>query len=267
MQHHGRLLELAQELLPRAYTPYSGGPEAAVVLLADGMLVPGVRVENASFSLTIHAATSAVTGAAALGRRDIVAVAVWPNPPQTIAAYLTSLPFARLVRRGEEPVFVTANPAPVDVKSWLQPPPHGTGDSSIWIQHARNLHDRAVVQESRFPVGCIVVSKDGAAIPGVNVEHGDWSHTLCAERVALSSARAHGYGPITEIYLSCRNSKACTPCGACRQVIAELAPEAVLWMDRGSSSPERVLPSTLLPDGFYLSLPSAGKSSTERDTL
>ncbi|MEM8600166.1 MAG: hypothetical protein AAGF99_09625, partial [Bacteroidota bacterium] len=62
-------------LLARAYVPYSRTPNAAVAVLADGRWVPGVRVENASFPLTIPAVTAALVGAqAAVGLRNVVGV-------------------------------------------------------------------------------------------------------------------------------------------------------------------------------------------------
>ena len=114
---------------------------------------------------------------------------------------------------------------------------------------ARRTAERAVVPESGFSVGC-VLETSGGLVPGVNVEHADWSRTLCAERGALGTAVSYGLGGFGRLFLSCVQDPKGTPCGACRQLLVELAPEAALWMDRGGAPPEAASPARLMPGSF-----------------
>jgi cytidine deaminase len=72
----GRLLEVARDFATRAYVPYSGFPVGAAVLTADGSIIGGVNIENASYPLTVCGERTAIGTAAALGHREIRAVAV-----------------------------------------------------------------------------------------------------------------------------------------------------------------------------------------------
>lgn len=72
----GRLLDVARDFATRAYVPYSGFPVGAAVLTGDGSIVGGVNIENASYPLTVCGERTAIGTAAAMGHRDIRAVAV-----------------------------------------------------------------------------------------------------------------------------------------------------------------------------------------------
>jgi cytidine deaminase len=80
---------------------------------------------------------------------------------------------------------------------------------------------------SQFRVGAAVLGKDGT-YTGVNVENGSLGLSLCAERSALAAAVASGDRAIRGIAIACIDTPdaGCTPCGACRQWIQELAPTA-----------------------------------------
>lgn len=71
-----RLLDVARDFATRAYVPYSGFPVGAAVLTADGSVFGGVNIENASYPLTVCGERTAIGTAAAMGHRDILAVAV-----------------------------------------------------------------------------------------------------------------------------------------------------------------------------------------------
>ncbi|HMB94098.1 MAG TPA: cytidine deaminase [Rhodothermales bacterium] len=240
----------AQAVKERAYVPYSGRHEAVVVLLSDGTWVPGVRVENASYSLLIPALVNAYSTAVAAGRRDVVAV-VGNHPLLPEAeAFLHALPTA--FDKVADDAFIATNlealPIPCDCLDPFLPgmPPDDEVDG---IALARDIATRAYVPESDFPVGCVLVTAYGL-LPGVNVEHSDWTRILCAERNAIGTAITWGAAPANALYLTCTKDPEGSPCGACRQVLAELATGATLWMDRGSASPEAATPEQLLPGAF-----------------
>lgn len=78
------LLGRARQAAEHAYVPYSSFPVGAALLLADGSIVTGANIENASYPLTICAERSAVATAASAGHREIIAVAVSaPRSPGT----------------------------------------------------------------------------------------------------------------------------------------------------------------------------------------
>ena len=129
---------------------------------------------------------------------------------------------------------------------------HGSRASRLRTQStlARRAAAHAYVPESDFPVGCVLLAEDGRLVPGCNVEHGDWTRGLCAERTALATAAAYGVGPVRRIFLSCPTDPGGTPCGACRQLLAEHVPGVPIVMDRGEAPPARTTPEHLLPDFF-----------------
>ncbi len=231
--------------------PYSSRCESAVILLSDGSCVPGVRVESASFSLTIPAIMNAVAAAVSLGRSDVVALVQSRAFLPEEHAYLLGSPFDGLVRTAPD-----AYAAP----EFELPAPTGILDPSVavgatsraeeGIRKARTAATKAYVPESGFPVGCVIETSTGAFVPGVNVENRDWTRVLCAERTALGSVMSYDLGSVKAVYLSCLKDPAGTPCGACRQLLSELAPQSTLWMDRGEGAPESSDPMRLLPGSF-----------------
>ncbi len=96
---------------------------------------------------------------------------------------------------------------------------------------ARKVAQRAHCPYSHFHVGTALVA-GGKTYIGVNVEISSFGLTLCAERAALAAAMADGAGPITQVAVACIDVPADaplnerTPCGACRQWLADLAPNA-----------------------------------------
>jgi len=86
-----------------------------------------------------------------------------------------------------------------------------------------NLLNNSYSPYSKFRVAAIVVMKDGSWFNGVNVENASFGATICAERVAITSAVAKGYKKkdFDSIYVMCDSEKLGTCCFSCRQVISE----------------------------------------------
>lgn len=249
------LRDQAQALTDRAHVPFSQTPTAAVLLLSDGAWVPGVRVESASYSLTLPALLNAYTTAVAAGRAaDVVAFVLSRPLRREEAVYVEELPHGPFEAQAADAWL--RGPAGADGEL---PSPSGVLDPFLsasidtedqGLQRVRRLTERAYVPSSNFPVGALLEVTDGRFVPGVNVEHPDWARILCAERNALGTAQSYAVGPGRRLFLTCPRDPDGTPCGACRQLLAELAPDADLWMDRHDDAPEHATPSSLLPGSF-----------------
>ncbi len=108
---------------------------------------------------------------------------------------------------------------------------------------------------SKFRVGAAVLTDDGQVFPGCNVENASYGLCLCAERNALSTAIAAGARKFQAVAVACIDANASLglngrmPCGACRQWLLELAPDAELIV----AGDTRVFTvRELLPHGFEL---------------
>lgn len=122
------------------------------------------------------------------------------------------------------------------------------------LRLARETALRAHCPYSHFRVGAALVA-GGQVFVGVNIEISSYGLTLCAERSALAAALSAGAGPITQVAVACIDAPADaslnerTPCGACRQWLADLAPGAIIYIDGAS---ENFTASALLPYAFGL---------------
>jgi cytidine deaminase len=96
------------------------------------------------------------------------------------------------------------------------------------IQAALDAQKRAYCVYSNFPVGAAIRGISGRIYQGVNVENASFGLTNCAERVAIGTAVAAGEMEFTAIAVVSRTGV--TPCGACRQVLAEFAPKLEIVM-------------------------------------
>ena len=99
--------------------------------------------------------------------------------------------------------------------------------SSI-IALAQEYQRRAYCPYSKFPVGAVLVGSNDEVFGGCNVENSSFSLTICAERVAMHTAVAAGVREFSYLVLSSHGAVA--PCGACRQVLAEFAPNLKLFL-------------------------------------
>ncbi len=118
------------------------------------------------------------------------------------------------------------------------------------IQAALDAQQQAYCPYSDFPVGAALCTASGRIFQGCNVENASFGLTNCAERVAVGAAVAAGEREFTAIAVVSRG--AVTPCGACRQVLAEFNPSLPIVMI-DSLSDNRIHETTLdvlLPGRF-----------------
>jgi cytidine deaminase len=103
----------------------------------------------------------------------------------------------------------------------------------LLIQAARDAAENAYCPYSRYPVGAAVLTLDGQIYTGCNVENISYGLSVCAERTALFKAVSAGCRAFAALAVAGGDKKAAAPCGACRQVLAELCPpETPLFIAR-----------------------------------
>lgn len=120
------------------------------------------------------------------------------------------------------------------------------------IAAAAAARSRAVAPYSRFLVGAALLTRRGEIIPGANVESASYGLTCCAERVALFTALTSGQKDFIAVAVVTRHPGGALPCGACRQLLAEYAPDAKVF-SADSAQLKKVRTTTvkkLLPHAF-----------------
>jgi cytidine deaminase len=141
-------------------------------------------------------------------------------------------------------------------KAQSSPPPGNNklaADRARLIAAARRTMKNAYAPYSKFRVGAAVLTSRGQLFTGCNVENASYGMTNCAERTAIFSAIANG-GPQVEILaVAVLNDRGipCSPCGACRQVIYEFGPQAIIFFPAAKGWKQARI-TELLPEGFRL---------------
>ncbi|MBE3586981.1 MAG: cytidine deaminase [Thermoanaerobacteraceae bacterium] len=120
------------------------------------------------------------------------------------------------------------------------------------INTARAAREKAYAPYSGFSVGAALLTQEGRLYSGCNIENASYGLSICAERVALFKAVSNGEREFAALAVIWDDREYCAPCGACRQVLAEFAPDLVVYMcnDRGDYRVQTV--AGLLPEAFQL---------------
>ncbi len=103
---------------------------------------------------------------------------------------------------------------------------------------------------SGLRVGCTLEASDGRVFQGCNVENASYGLTICAERAAVFHAIAFGAKRFRRLALYASGTKLITPCGACRQVLAEFGMDLEILMACSTGETRRTTLARLLPDHF-----------------
>lgn len=129
-------------------------------------------------------------------------------------------------------------------------------DKTRLMQAAIQARHRAVAPYSKFKVGAALLTDDGKIITGANVESASYGLTCCAERVALFNALTSGQKKFHAIAITARIDGGAMPCGACRQLLFEYAPQAVVWIadTRRPKTIQQFTVAELLPGAFTFSI-------------
>ena len=119
------------------------------------------------------------------------------------------------------------------------------------VELAFTMLDRAYVPYSRFPVGAALLCAGGTVFTGCNVENAAYGSTICAERTARVKAVSEGHrDDFVRLAVVGRGDDYCWPCGACRQMLFEFAPDLTVLVARGDHEFVTLPLRELLPHGF-----------------
>ena len=117
------------------------------------------------------------------------------------------------------------------------------------IDLANEARKHAYVPYSKYPVGASVRTKSGRLYTGVNVENAAYPQTMCAERVAIFKAVSEGESEFDVIAVVTNNGG--SPCGGCRQVMAEFGLDTVVLIADGDGHLQKEMTvAELLPEAF-----------------
>lgn len=215
-----------------SYSPYSNTEETCYIEGKSGVLYPGVRIENISFPLSISAIQAAVCSC--LGNGDQPVQLFQSEPFSELKNQWVSefdLQVSEMITEPDNQ-FSPLLPADTDIPETL-----------------KNLSKTSITIHSKFPVSALLET-DSGFIPGVNVEVEAWVLGLCAERVALSRAISSGITDFRSIHIYAPKGDFSSPCGACRQVLAEFMPRKVAELHHGDGTLSKHNISQLMPYGF-----------------
>jgi cytidine deaminase len=121
--------------------------------------------------------------------------------------------------------------------------------STTLIQAAIAAAEYAYIPYSHYPVGAALQAADGTIFTGCNVENAAYPAAICAERTALVKAVSEGHREFTALVVVTKNGG--SPCGTCRQMLYEFAPNLpVIIADLSGKIHHELLLSDLLPLGF-----------------
>ncbi len=115
---------------------------------------------------------------------------------------------------------------------------------------AYGMLDRSYSPYSKFPVGAALLCADGRVFTGCNVENAAYGSTICAERTALVKAVSEGVREFVALAVVGRGEDFCWPCGACRQMLREFAPNLEVVVGNGKKELTVIPLPELLPHSF-----------------
>ncbi len=109
-------------------------------------------------------------------------------------------------------------------------------DLGALTQKARDARQYAQAKYSHFKVGAALLADDNSVITGSNVESSSYGLTICAERVALTKALSEGITKFKAIAIAAKDGSFCSPCGACRQLLYDYAPDLDIILTDGKNN-------------------------------
>lgn len=218
----------------RCYVAYSGRVSVCIVRGKSGVLYPGVRIENASFPLTITATQAGIFSCISEGDDPVELY----HPDESGDEYTNffsnqfKIPAVLNAPYPEGKLYEVSDKSDDDIRNKL-----------------KSLHSFCLINESHFAVSALIRSND-KQITGVNIEFEQWHIGLCAERVAIAKAISNGIQYMDEIHITASKGDFISPCGACRQVLVEFMPYKNVHLYHPDGTASTHVTANLLP-GFF----------------
>lgn len=118
------------------------------------------------------------------------------------------------------------------------------------IRLAKEARERAYAPYSKFKVGAALLTEDGKVFTGGNVENASYGLSICAERVAAVKAVSDGHTRFSRLVVVADTEEPCPPCGVCRQMLFEFAPDMPILMVTLRGKEKELTLRELLPEPF-----------------
>ena len=118
------------------------------------------------------------------------------------------------------------------------------------IAAATAARERAFAPFSKFKVGAALEAEDGTVVPGCNVESASYGLTMCAERVAIGRGVTDGFRCFKRVAVVTDTATPTPPCGACRQLLWEFAPDAEVLLANLNGDVVKWTVRELIPGAF-----------------
>jgi cytidine deaminase len=118
------------------------------------------------------------------------------------------------------------------------------------VELAFTMLEHSYSPYSHFPVGAALEGADGKVYTGCNVENAAYGSCICAERTALVKAVSEGCQSFRRLAVVGNGADYCWPCGSCRQMLYEFAPELEILVARGDHDFIKTTLRELMPHGF-----------------
>lgn len=120
------------------------------------------------------------------------------------------------------------------------------------IEISKKAQEFAYAPHSKFKVGAALLCRDGSVYTGCNIENATYGATNCAERTAVFKAVSEGKRDFTAIAITSSGKGLTFPCGICRQVLSEFAPEIKVILEDEKGELHTFMLPELLPHSFTL---------------